>query len=360
MIRIEEIAYEEENVRKEIQALQTKLYETVNRLYNERARLRSNINTNKDNGETAKFVRACPNENCKGFLSSQWKCGICKLWTCPSCHIIKGESRDSDHTCNPDDVATAELLKNDTKPCPKCSFGIFKIDGCNQMFCTQCHTAFDWRTGRIETNNIHNPHYFEWMRRQGNHIERNPNDVICGRELNHVTIRAIDSTIGYKFRNHKYAMDESQRKDIENKISNFITLSRNILHIRGAELYRYQHNYERYNEDLRILYMRNRLSEEEFKRKLQIQNKKQHKNIELRNILELVVDSMTDIIYRFHVEIKKTDWNFDFDILNEATTLRQYANDCLLDISHTYNSTKLYLNDIFELKKIEKPVENKK
>jgi hypothetical protein len=85
----------------------------------------------KSNGNTrSAFVRACPDESCRGFLSTQWKCGICEKWTCPDCHIIKGYTRDADHTCNPDDVATAQLLAADTKPCPQCGTGIFKIDGC--------------------------------------------------------------------------------------------------------------------------------------------------------------------------------------------------------------------------------------
>ena len=41
-----------------------------------------------------------------------------------------------------------------------------------------------WRAGRIETN-IHNPHYYEWMRRTGNEIPANHNEVQCGREIDH-------------------------------------------------------------------------------------------------------------------------------------------------------------------------------
>ena len=112
------------------------------------------------------FVRACPVNECRGFLSTAWKCGVCTTWVCAKCHEVKAEQHDAGHLCNPDNVATAELLAKDTKPCPSCAAGIFKIAGCDQMWCTSCNSGFDWKSGkRIETNRIHNPHFFEYASR---------------------------------------------------------------------------------------------------------------------------------------------------------------------------------------------------
>ena len=79
------------------------------------------------------FIRACPADGCRGFLSSRWKCGICEKYTCSECCALKEEGKE--HECNPDELATAKLLSKDTKPCPKCASMIFKIDGCDQMWC---------------------------------------------------------------------------------------------------------------------------------------------------------------------------------------------------------------------------------
>ena len=76
------------------------------------------------------FVRACPANDCRGFLSSQWKCGMCDVWVCPDCHEIIGKDKQVEHVCDPNNVATAKLLDNDTRPCPKCASMIFKIHGC--------------------------------------------------------------------------------------------------------------------------------------------------------------------------------------------------------------------------------------
>ena len=73
------------------------------------------------------FVRACPDGDCRGFLSTAWKCGLCEKRACPECHEIKA---GDEHVCDPNNVATARLLDKDTKPCPKCATMIFKIVGC--------------------------------------------------------------------------------------------------------------------------------------------------------------------------------------------------------------------------------------
>ena len=159
---------------------------------------------NSNNNERQSIGRPCPKENCRGFLSSQWKCSVCDMWTCPECHQLKGFTRDAHHTCNPDDVATAKLLNRDTKPCPSCRTPIHKLVGCDQMWCTQCHTGFSWRSGAIQTR-IHNPHFFEWQRQNnGGVAPRRPGDFECGRDLGDSrVIMAITVTdIVYRLENH--------------------------------------------------------------------------------------------------------------------------------------------------------------
>lgn len=121
----------------------------------------------KDAEPKRQFIRACPAVDCKGFLSTAWKCGLCEKWTCHECHELIGPSKDMEHTCDPDKVASARLIEQESKPCPKCGARICKIDGCNQMWCTACNTGFDWRTGTLAKGPIHNPHFFQWLQRNG-------------------------------------------------------------------------------------------------------------------------------------------------------------------------------------------------
>ncbi len=83
--------------------------------------------------ERRQFIRACPVDGCRGFLSSAWRCGTCETWVCKDCGEPKLEGqRDEDHVCNPDVAASHALLQRDSRPCPQCAAMIFKIEGCDQ------------------------------------------------------------------------------------------------------------------------------------------------------------------------------------------------------------------------------------
>jgi hypothetical protein len=131
--------------------------------------------------ETRQFIMKCPFEGCRGFLSSAWKCGTCQKFFCAECHAEKTGQRD-EHTCNEDAKATASMIRQETRPCPKCGIRISKIDGCDQMWCTACQTTFSWNTGQVLLNTVvHNPHYYEYLRRtNGGAVPREAGDVPCG------------------------------------------------------------------------------------------------------------------------------------------------------------------------------------
>ena len=181
MPRVE--AYKEvaklENYQKEISQKIIELNTLLRDTRNERTRCYYKINRlkNKPFSKPKEFRHHCPVDNCKGFLSTQWKCPVCTTWACSKCHQIIGLSKDEPHVCKKEDIDSVEEIKKTTKPCPTCAIPIQKSVGCNQMWCTQCQVAFDWKTGEIQNGVIHNPHFFE-AKREG--MIRAPGDNVCG------------------------------------------------------------------------------------------------------------------------------------------------------------------------------------
>jgi len=359
---IVEAVINKEKIQRDINSLRdeiTRREAEIRQLQNE-YNIADRIVTGRSREDTVRavFVRACPEEECRGFLSTQWKCGICEKWTCPDCHQVKGNERDCEHVCHPDNIATASLLSRDTKPCPKCGTGIFKIDGCDQMWCTQCHTAFSWRTGRIE-DVVHNPHYYEWMRRNAVNgvIPRNPGDVPGGnqcparREITHNTVNEISRYI-----TTIRTLNDADKTQLRNRVSR---LCQSIIHMRYNELVRYNYNYLRNNQSHRVEYMRNNITEEKFKTVIQQNDKKYQKNREILNVFTLLSETSTDIILRFYESIQKRDpITTSMNILDEINAIVTYANECFVDISHTYNSVTIVVSPVTlvtEILRVKKP-----
>ncbi len=159
-----------------------------------------------DKEERKKFIRRCTRDNCQGFLSTAWKCGLCEYYSCSKCFVTKTKKQDDPHECKKEDIETADMIKKDSKPCPNCGEFIMKSSGCSQMFCISCKTPWDWNTGKVVVGGmIHNPHYYEWMRRNGMAEGiRNPADVPCGGYPNAWELRRIPRTVRADLSNKFY------------------------------------------------------------------------------------------------------------------------------------------------------------
>ena len=251
------------------------------------------------------FVRACPANGCKGFLSTAWKCGVCESKVCSKCHEVK-TGGDDEHMCDPASVASAELISRDSRPCPNCASMIFKIEGCDQMYCTQCQTAFSWRTGRVETGVIHNPHYYEYLRRTQGTVPRNPGDVPCGGLPAHSLFTGGALQTAYP----------------QEQIRVMFGIHQNVAHIQHAGMFRFRQTPEIEARNLRVKYMMNDLTDLEFRRKLQQREKHDTKQREIQEVVTLYTTIATDILQR-------VAQNPRTNLFSEFTDLVEYTKDLL-------------------------------
>jgi len=314
--------------------------------------------------ERKKFVRKCPNGDCHGFLSSALKCELCENFACGDCREVTGkttEEREA-HVCDAQIVESVKFLDKDSKPCPKCASLTFKIIGCDQMFCVECHTPWDWKSGRIVTGQIHNPHYIEFLAQQNKgQAPRNPNDVLCGREIDNQFIRRLlevfprtmakdwRETTNWRGETEYYNTKTNQRstlfpfKEETGSDDNFAETARYMIHIRLIELPRFDRADQlQDNLQMRIEFMRNNINKEDFKKKIQKKEKESEKKQEIANVLGMYLNCMTDIFYRLIDKPKDAK-----KIQDEMDTLRLYTNKCFVGIGKSFNSKTYEINKKF-------------
>jgi len=245
------------------------------------------------------FMQSCPSPDCRGFLMDDWTCGVCMESFCEKCH----EVNDEGHVCDQDTVKTIKLLKRDTKPCPKCNTPIYRIEGCAQMWCTQCHTAFDWRTGHIETGRIHNPHYFEFKKRTREH-----GDIPCGGVPTYRELKEAGSS------------------------KEMLDVSIELYRIERELMYRFGYLYDD-NLYLRMKYMLNEITEEDFKRELQRRDKYNAKVGDIRDIYRMFLDTVGDILRQYMLNMSN-----EHVYMGEIDGLIQYTNIVMARIRKRYTS----------------------
>lgn len=278
----------------------------------------------------------CPVENCNGFLNEKFECGICENKICKHCMELKEE----DHECDNDKKETVKLIRQDTKPCPKCGQLIHKLpNGCDQMYCIKCHTAFSWNTGNLERGTIHNPEYYRWMRENGNIIPRNPLDIrqnACENQL--IGYLHLIRILRIYFPNLTYT--NQQVKDFPQtiKIANMHRMIGHIGHINN--IYQTENrNQDQTLRNMRAYYILNKITKEEFKKKLQMLEKKNNKSKKVNDIWNLLNFVLIEYIGKIsELKVGKDDGiRIINKIIEDSEKIRTYCNKLFYNVGKVFN-----------------------
>jgi hypothetical protein len=295
----------------------------------------------RERAQTHRPVCGCIMPECRGFvMSSNWKCGVCSTRVCKECLKEDGE----EHVCTDEDKDTRKLLLKDTKPCPKCGVMIHKTEGCSQMWCVMCHTTFNWSNCEIVTGYVHNPHYFEWMRRNGREIARAPGDApapqpFCGEGLVHHA--------DFMQRLHRDQANRGHTGDADRTL--LINLYRLVRHITEVELPRLQPtNQDNKRRELRIAFLRNDLSEDEYKMTLVKLERGEEKNAANRNLLQLFATQATEALNQLYNMPPRSITPSTIKTLKaEMGALAQYCNGVFRTIGRTYKRSHYLIPETF-------------
>jgi len=240
--------------------------------------------------------RPCPNTNCRGYLNTEWICTLCKSQTCLTCLCEKSPSEK--HVCQKENQDSAQLILQKTKSCPKCGIPIMKSEGCDQVWCVHCHTAFNWHTHKIIifTHSFHNPHYSEWYNKtmhNKNMLDKNI-DVLLPifhdkylKLLQEAFPRTLDNT--------------PKMMKLKNGLIPLIDNLKNILrnHSDQPNIY----NDITRNESLRIEYLKNDIDENTFISKLKRRMKSQLIHQEKSQQMLTFVQQQKQKIYDFYQHV---------------------------------------------------------
>ena len=285
------------------------------------------------------FIRKCPANECKGFLSTAWKCEVCDNYTCNRCLVVVG-SHDgkAKHECKKEDFETAELIKSTSKPCPNCGEFIQKSYGCQQMFCTMCHTGFDWNTLKIVKNErIHNPHYFDWLNKNkgsGGGL-REIGDIPCGG----IPEMAYNRKLIGDMQNRRGFTDEDITK--YNEITQGIVTC--ALDVFGRIIPQYRTDVQYNNTMHRVKYMSKDLTKEKYMSVLQHREKEREFNYEVRCVLDTFIAVIIEYLTVYANAIRNYVGDTEvFKVVNNdqyknCIEFREFINKQLTEIGLFYN-----------------------
>jgi len=262
---------------------------------------------NKSNN-TKIYISNCINENCRGFITNKYECELCKTKICDECLQINNEN----HRCNRNDTATAREIKNSSKPCPKCYVPIFKISGCNQMFCTNCKVVFDWTTMQIDNGSVHNEYYFDWIS-SANNDNMDIEEIACG-DIETI-YRIIMNKNGWSHQSLFFEVYQFNRE------------------CNGEHIDVYQRKIKNKFDLYRIEYLDNKLTIEKWKKKIAVDNIYNEKIDSIIKILRMYVTITSDLLRLYaydNINVK------EFYLQNK--TFHAHFYQCLCDTNTIFGN----------------------
>jgi hypothetical protein len=274
------------------------------------------------------FVMKCPVTDCEGFVGTKWSCGLCKTKVCKEC---REQICEESHTCDENKVLSVKALVKEAKPCPKCAAMISKVDGCDQMWCTQCHVAFSWTTGREETT-IHNPHFYEWKRRNGGLEAAGPVGGACMNPMNMLE----------RIATYAWTYDW---KTPERKLCHF---ARKVIEVYAHLQLPFQHEIQDIQVDseerrriLRVRRLLKEIDDNAWKTFLQRDEKARNKTRQVSDIYTMFVQTCCDLLrplYNPATDLTLSDVPEKTAILQQLQELTKYANEQLAVVRKRFNS----------------------
>lgn len=301
------------------------------------------------------FVRPCPKDACKGFLSKRdWKCGTCDTLVCKECAVMLDTGV---HVCKKEDVESMQLIAKECRACPTCKAPTFKVDGCSQVWCVACKTAFNWNTGVVDNGRIHAPDYYQWLRSQNSgQIPREAGDRpngCCGEaNLQQTFHRATDHIMRLVVTN------ASARDDMIAVVSNLWRVTGHIEHVSNERrrLQRAKHlnmgtGTDEFTEHLklRVRYMMDAIDEKTFKSKLYADEKARRFFVLYNSVIDTMVAVVAEVMNRI---IQTNTLKNLRAVISEIDCVRRFVNEQMEKLKIMYDYKVPIIDESWAVKNV--------
>lgn len=272
--------------------------------------------------------RHCAHDNCDhGFVDASGVCGVCDRVTCLHCGVAVHDV--DEHRCNNDDVQSMRMIGHECRPCVRCRAPSMRAEGCATMWCTRCHTFWNWETGRIiETKGTvpHNPDHRAWLNETRH---REIGDIPCGGLPDGGVIHMALM---------RFMLERVSAS------APFVVQAVETIQMTQRIRPRFPRTWDAatVNLNARISLINGEMTEDSFSRVVERNDRTNRFRRDVGEVLEALVLSGADVLQRFCFE--RTD--LDLAAI-ELLTLLRVSNDALRQFAHAHGRVGPYLTETF-------------
>lgn len=289
-----------------------------------------------------KIISRCPFEECRGLISKTYVCLV------DSSHVVCRKCWEpllKNHKCKISNKKSVKNIEENTRACPTCGARVFKIEGCSQMWCTQCKIGFDYHTGEV-VKHVHNPHLTEHRLNSNDGSEDQ-------EECQFIDVRRLSGCAhlmdGHPLKKLQELYDEEllighrpHLRGFESTLVQIVDLCEN-MEFRLATHRPISH------DNLTIDYLTNFIDEEKYKELLYLQKVAQEEakvKVDVYETGRILLIDQFNFLLRALKGVKNKDKAFDiFTIfLRECKDVRMFLNETLKDLLTHLEGKHIYIN----------------
>jgi len=257
----------------------------------------------------------CPQIECRGFVENSI-CGVCKISVCIRCR----EKQADEHICNIETLQSLSALCKDSKPCPKCCAIIYKTEGCNHMFCTNCRTHFDWITNKILKTST-NGHYL--------HLEQFSKDVAT---INTVENECNDSV--FSIYSDKISVELINQNTVDTRLIQSLWIDSNSIRLAKRKLYNEPNLHIQAQislQEQQVKYLLNDINEDQWSKNVYQHMRKKTLYLLYAEIFNIYLETVDNL----QIQLTLPTPNID-EVTNNYIKLVHLCNDSFISIVEEY------------------------